>query len=129
MNNEIVLGAMIPQEWLDKLSDLSKSTGRSLNDLVREAIAQYIGIDETKYNLLELNKQLTILQEKIAFLESDRGQIQKLGLRLQILEHQLAKIPNQAIYTEKLSRDNNLIDDNVDDEPDEIIFDFLPVKE
>ena len=45
-HDEIVLKASVPQEWADQFEDLAKQTGRESDELNREALAQYIGIDE-----------------------------------------------------------------------------------
>lgn len=134
-HQEILLGAKVPQEWLNQFEELAKQTGRSLTELVREALAQYIGVQENLSSgvsqLKAFEAELALLKQKVASLESYKHQVTQLTLRLGAIEQVMVQAQTQAItpstssFSDSLLIETGAIDD-VDDEPDEVLRDFLP---
>lgn len=129
MNSESLkeLSAMVPQSWIAQFESLSQQKGRSVEELVREAIAQYLGIPEaTPTHSIELEavqKKLEALSQKLSTLEVACDRISRLETRLNALERL-----SQPSLMSNLSTVQK-IEDEADyeyDEPDEILSDFLP---
>ncbi|MGL4503310.1 MAG: hypothetical protein ACRC2M_10685 [Planktothrix sp.] len=119
----------VSSEWAEQLNQLSLKTGHSLEELIQEAIGQYL--DKTSVFLssesvdlqyLNLQKELLNLQEKVKSLEPLSNQVAKL-------EAKLLGIEKIVIPKPSLSPSSNfskfLTDDNDQDEPDEVLTDFL----
>lgn len=132
--NSVNIAAMVPQEWLVKLEQLSQETGRSIEELIREALAQYLGIEKkispsqtlTNVPLATVQQELTTLKQKVNHLEQLFPQVAKLEAKLfsleKILIPELSTLPNSQTFTQVVPID----DDQQYDEPDEILTDFLP---
>ena len=131
--NSVNIAAMVPQEWLVKLEQLSQKTGRSIEELIREALAQYLGIEkkispsQTLVNvpLAMIQQDLTTLKQKVNHLEQLFPQVTTLEAKLfsleKILIPELSTLPNSQTFTQVVPLD----DDEQYDEPDEILTDFL----
>lgn len=131
--NSVNIAAMVPQEWLVKLEQLSQETGRSLEELIREALAQYLGIEKKispsqtlgNVRLATVQQELTTLKQKVNHLEQLFPQVAKLEAKLFSLEKtlipELSILPNSQTFTQVVPID----DDEQYDEPDEILTDFL----
>lgn len=125
------LSATVPLEWVVKLTKLSEETGCSLEELVRVALAQYLGLnrfspspDSENDSLATLQKQLITLTKKVNDLEPLVSQVAKLEAKIFALEKtvmpELPRLPDSQTFTQFLATD-----DEQDDEPDEILMDFL----
>lgn len=60
--------ARIPPEWMSQLDAIAAQTGKSRTDLVREAIAMYLGVvspDEVQSDLKRLERRLEDLEKKL----------------------------------------------------------------
>ncbi|MGF1481709.1 MAG: ribbon-helix-helix protein, CopG family [Cyanophyceae cyanobacterium] len=121
---ERVLGAPVPQKWIERFELLSAQTGRSLTELVREAIAQYIGMDREV--TVELEEEIVELKQKVSELEPHKQQLKSLHVRLEILEQKLSQTQADKTFQQSATPSPMLDDDDFDDEPDEILTDFLP---
>ncbi len=131
--DSVNIAAMVPQEWLVKLEQLSQKTGRSIEELIREALAQYLGIEkkispsQTLVNvpLAMIQQDLTTLKQKVNHLEQLVPQVTTLEAKLfsleKILIPELSTLPNSQTFTQVVPLD----DDEQYDEPDEILTDFL----
>ena len=131
--DSVNIAAMVPQEWLVKLEQLSQKTGRSIEELIREALAQYLGIEkkispsQTLVNvpLATIQQDLTTLKQKVNHLEQLFPQVTTLEAKLfsleKILIPELSTLPNSQTFTQVVPLD----DDEQYDEPDEILTDFL----
>lgn len=130
-----LLGATVPQEWIDKFEILAKQTGRSVTDLVREALAQYIGIDKSSSTIVsqleQFQSELKLLKQKIREVELYKTQIRELSVRLAVVEQSMGKVRTQLISSDLSSSSEvelieSEIDEDYEDEPDEILTDFAP---
>jgi len=125
----IKIETTISPEWAERLNQLSLETGSSLEELVQEAIGQYLekikvsdNSDSVDLQYLNLQKELLTLQKKVQSLEPLLHQVTKLEVKI---------IGIEKIVMPKLSISPSstcaqlLINDNDQDEPDEILTDFL----
>ncbi|HEY9866583.1 MAG TPA: hypothetical protein V6D21_20585 [Candidatus Obscuribacterales bacterium] len=119
----------VSSEWAEQLHQLSLETGNSLEELVQEAIGQYL--DKTRVFLssqsvdleyFNLQKELLDLQGKVESLKPLLNQVAKLEAKIVTLE----KIVAPELSLSPSSTFSQLLtDDNDQDEPDEILTDFL----
>ncbi|ACK69337.1 CopG domain protein DNA-binding domain protein [Gloeothece citriformis PCC 7424] len=134
--NDQLLGATVPQEWIDKFEQLAKQTNRPVSDLVREALAQYIGIDENSSRIIsqleQFKEDLQLLRQRVTETELYKTQIRDLLLRLAVVEQSLSKgqtsvmSPNVNLFSQaKLKEETENYEDDIEDEPDEILTDFI----
>ncbi|WP_013322874.1 ribbon-helix-helix protein, CopG family [Gloeothece verrucosa] len=135
-NNEF-LGAKVPQEWINQFEKLAQQSGRSVTELVRDALAQYIGIDASSSKVVsqleQVQIELKLLRQKIAEMELYKTQIRELSVRLAAVEQSRGKERSQFLSPNSLSfSQSSLIkseteeDEDYEDEPDEVLTDFLP---
>lgn len=131
-----LLGATVPQEWIEKFEKLAKQKGCSISVLVREALGQYIGIDSSSVKVIsqleQFQKDIKLLQQKIAEVELYKTQIKDLSIRLAVVEQGIGKVQSQSMISKPVSSseswmvNNDMYDDYIDDEPDEVLTDFAP---
>ncbi|MCU0533000.1 MAG: ribbon-helix-helix domain-containing protein [Hydrococcus sp. Prado102] len=130
--NKPVLKTAVPQEWIEQLETLAKQTGCSVSELLRDAIAQYLGIweqpssqtlDQLRTELNTFKVSISQLHEKVNDISSKSHLLTTLNLRLTALEGTIAK---NAFPPDNASTSSQLLDDDECDEPDEILTDFLP---
>jgi hypothetical protein len=129
-SQELMLGATVPQAWVERFECLAQQTGRSVTDLVREALAQYIGMDNPRAiapsSLATLEAELAALKAKVASFDSLNQQVAVLTVRLVALEKIAVQAPSQLSQAQALSvQAGELEDDDCYDEPDEVLTDFL----
>ncbi|MBW4619953.1 MAG: hypothetical protein KME17_11440 [Cyanosarcina radialis HA8281-LM2] len=128
---KITLSTKVPRSWGNKLAELSDRTGRSLPNLLREAVAQYLGVEEQKSSdlarLAAIEAELAALNQKVAELEPYKTQMVTIVTRLVAIERSIAQDRHPGNISPALSVEMQAIaDDDIDDEPDEILIDFLP---
>lgn len=64
-----MLGARCPVEWQEKIKGIAEATGRKEAEVVREAIAQYLGeTDPTTITrtLEDMQQRLAVVERKLA---------------------------------------------------------------
>ena len=119
----------VSSEWAEQFNQLSLETGHSLEELIQEAIGQYL--DKTRVFLsshsidleyFNLQKELLNLQEKVESLKPLLNKVAKLEAKIVALEKIV--IPELSISPSS-TFSQLLADDNDQDEPDEILTDFL----
>ena len=121
----------VSPEWADQFNQLSLETKRSVEELVQEALGQYL--EQSQTSLLSnspaiesssLSKELSILKQRVQSLELLLNQVAKLESKISALEkiviHEIS-IPPHSTFAQLLTND-----DEDDDEPDEVLTDFLP---
>lgn len=119
----------VSSEWAEQLHQLSLETGHSLEELIQEAIGQYL--DKTRISLssqsvdleyFNLQKELLDLQKKVKSLEALSNQVAKLEAKLLGIEKIVIPKPSLS----PISTSSQVLTDNNDqDEPDEVLTDFL----
>ncbi len=119
----------VSQELAHQLNQYSLETGRSVAELVQEAIYQYLETIKTSLKLnsqnLEdstINQEILILQKKVQSLELLFHQVSKLEAKITSIEKII--IPEVTITSDSTFA-QLLTDDSDEDEPDEILTDFL----
>ncbi len=121
----------VSPEWADQFNQLSLETKRSVEELVQEALGQYL--EQSQTSLLSnspaiesssLSKELSILKQRVQSLELLLNQVAKLESKISALEKIVIpeiSIPPHSTFAQLLTND-----DEDDDEPDEVLTDFLP---
>ncbi|MBF2058431.1 MAG: hypothetical protein IGQ45_14760 [Cyanobacterium sp. T60_A2020_053] len=121
------LSLNLPDEWLEKLDKIALQKEQNIEELVTDIIGQYLTIDIEPLKIEEIlqkNKavegRLKVLENKV--LENKDQQIEKIVNRLSILEKLVASLQiNRSLAPVQFSQDY----DEIEDEPDEILTDFL----
>ncbi|MFB2835950.1 hypothetical protein [Floridanema evergladense] len=115
MEEKVKVSCKIPQEWEAKIELLAKERKTQPSKIIYEALAQYLGenanTDDSRLNALEV--EVTMLKRQIA------------ELTILVRNRQpnsLTKLPEVPANVE----DDH---DFIEDEPDEILYDFLPPEE
>ncbi|CAD5911571.1 hypothetical protein PCC9214_00073 [Planktothrix tepida] len=125
----IKIETSIPKEWASQLNQLSAETGHSVDKLVHEAIGHYLEkvqfssiSNSANLDASNLHQELLILQQKVQSLEPLLHQVAKLEAKIVTLEKiiipEVPIIPNST-FAQLLTNDDD------DDEPDEVLTDFL----
>jgi hypothetical protein len=132
------LGAIVSSELFQQYQNLSRKKGQSLEDLVKAALSQYLeGEDQTDIlSIQTLNEEILTLKDRVKELESTQLQVNRLSLKLQVLEHKFEQlsshnkenIPSFSPPTIESMVSSNQEDYEADeyDEPDEVLWDFIP---
>lgn len=114
----------LPSLWEDKIQNLALEKKQSLSELIIDIIGEYLDdnltdIDQLPHNYQQLHERITALEEK-------HYVIQRLQSRLDITEKLVASLQNNFTSRPFQSLTHSLIiDDDMEDEPDEILTDFL----
>jgi hypothetical protein len=100
----------LPRVWLDRLQSLAREQGKSIEEITREAIATYLGVSSLEMEIIDLKREMKAVS-------SLSMQISDLNRRLCQLEAGSLPIRPIAVDSED--------DGEYEDEPDEILNDFL----
>jgi hypothetical protein len=120
------LNLELPLEWLEKIETLAQQKRQTVAEIITDLIGQNLGLDLHTLKLNRLAKQNQQLEDRLKVLENQDYQLEKLNYRLEILEKLVAQL-----QTQKFSARSSLLnlpindDDEIEDEPDEILTDFL----
>jgi hypothetical protein len=118
----------IPQSWQIELESLAQQTGQSVEQVVYEAIARYLGKgclnkSEVPANVVtQMQSQLKLLESRLAKADMALMQTALLAERVLAIE-QLIGRSGQVDST--VSQSALYEDDDIADEPDEILTSFL----
>ncbi|BAQ62182.1 hypothetical protein GM3708_2588 [Geminocystis sp. NIES-3708] len=116
----------LPLEWQEKIKDLALEKQISLSELITDIIGEYLdeNITDIKINRLQENYQK--LNQRLITLEKKDYSIERLQHRLDIMEKLIASVQNNftSIPFDQLSY-SSMISYEIEDEPDEILTDFL----
>ncbi len=135
------LNLKIPSQWHEQLNDLAKQQGQSLEELLIEMIKQTLNSQVTqqtpKPKHFQANQTIDgddhdqQLNDRLTVLEAKESKLEELENRLLIQEKLMDFVQHQITvrdYTQKLPPHSLAPvdeDDELDDEPDEILTDFL----
>lgn len=115
MGEKVKINFKIPQEWQTKIELLAKERKTEANKIIYEALGRYLGentnTDDSRLNVLEV--EVTMLKRQVAEL---------VLLVKNRPTNSLGKFPE---VQQNIEDD----DDFIEDEPDEILYDFLPPEE
>ena len=126
MTETVTVNCQIPQTWKAKIQRLAAERKKELTDIIYEALAQYLGedVEATNTRLLTLQAEVLMLQKQVAELSTT---VKKVQQQLLVPTSPLS-ISNP--YTHKPKEITlSEADDLIEDEPDEILYDFLPPEE
>ncbi len=71
-----MVGARVPQDWLQQIQEIATASGRKEAEVVREAIAQYLGQTDpssVKGAIVDLQERMTSVEQKLTALGSLNG--------------------------------------------------------
>jgi tetrahydromethanopterin S-methyltransferase subunit G len=116
----------LPLEWKEKIENLVIEKQLSLSELITDLIGQFLGYDLDDINISRLQENYQELNQRLNILEEKDYQIEKLQNRLDMMEKLVASLQSQVI-SRPLDRLGHslMIDHEIEDEPDEILTDFL----
>ena len=126
MENKTVVNCEIPNHWQAKLDELGNARGKSTSQIVYEAIAIYLGEDVST-----LDDRLIAMEEEVSRLNTS---LEQLTSTVQNLQQKLVTAASiiGAVETNSLGNNYQLVESSSnsdeeawDDEPDEILYDFL----
>lgn len=123
--NPPYLGARVPQKWISRFETISQQTGRSVDDLVREAIAQYLGVEAELVvagQIDDLKAQISRIAKKVDALYDSKTELRQVSARLTTLE----RILGTAALSQPQTPPETAEEEDEFDEPDEVLIDFLP---
>lgn len=116
----------IPKEWNNELTKLQAKNNQSLEELILEILAQHLNINYDSFKVQKLAENLEELKKRIIYLEEQNYQFNKISNKMEILEKLMASLQTQN-FKSSSSNINYIMeeDDEIEDEPDEILTDFL----
>jgi len=118
------LSLNLPDEWLENLDNIAAEKNQNIEELILEVIGDYLKSDNNKLSFKEILKEQKQLSKRLETLEKKDYQIERLTTRLDILEKLISMLQTEGVKTKKYDRDS-FDDDNFEDEPDEVLTDFL----
>lgn len=126
MNKPLNITLDLPSEWLEKIEHLAQEKKQPLTELITDIIGQYLGDNLHNNRLDRLEKQDQDLITRLTILESKDYDIENLKHRFEIMEKLIASLQTQVISRplDRIQR-SMMIHEEIEDEPDEILTDFL----
>ncbi|MGC9526471.1 MAG: ribbon-helix-helix domain-containing protein [Limnospira sp.] len=127
--DERTVNIAIPQEWAHRLQERSRQTGCPISELLREAVGQYLATDiptssPSPVELELLKREVSELRRQLFVLEKTVPAFKLLESRVAMLERRVGwgRVTPGSSTAPAVDDD----DEEIDDEPDEILTDFLP---
>lgn len=119
MTEKVTVSCQIPSNWKQKIERLAAERKKQSHQIIYEALAQYLGenIETTDNRLLALETELTQLRQEITNLNTT---VQQLQRRWSTTSASASAFQDVTVADD---------DDFIEDEPDEILYDFLPPEE
>ena len=135
-SKKFVIKTKVTPAFLARIDGLARTQNQSISQLILAALNQYIDLAEnaspTNDSLRIIQSELKLLQAKTNKIDEFKQALDSLSFRLKNLEQLLAHLQSQKSLT---LADNNLPaaanfigeldEDDTDDEPDEILTDFI----
>ncbi|MEM8637489.1 MAG: hypothetical protein AAGG51_01535 [Cyanobacteria bacterium P01_G01_bin.54] len=117
----------VPIAWLSQLQQLAQQRDRATPDLLQEAIAQYLGVPlpQREERLHQLEAEMRQLKGQLAGLNRQLSQLQRPSPIMPDASVAIASGNGQGEIIAQPPEPENWIDD----EPDEVLYDFLPLEE
>jgi len=119
MLEKVTVSSQVPPEWKAKIERLAADRKKTPNEIIYEAIAQYLG-EDVKTN----DSRLNILETDVSMLQRQVGE---LNLTIKSLRQRLLVSATSTISIVETT--SNEDEDFIEDEPDEILYSFLPPEE
>lgn len=129
MVENVKVNCQIPQEWKQKIEHLAAERKIEINQILSEAIGQYLGEDphNADHRLQRLEMQVSILQKDSALLALTVNHLrQQLSAATSLIDRSAAP----GNLSQKLQAEQPIdLEDEIEDEPDEILYEFLDPSE
>ncbi|AFZ14564.1 hypothetical protein Cri9333_3754 [Crinalium epipsammum PCC 9333] len=129
MSENPQVSCQVPPDWKAKIQHLAVLRGKTPEEIIYEALGQYLGeeqsTNETRFNTLEV--EVSSLNTNIASLTST---VKDLQQRL-VTAASIISIPetNSIPAPKMIQNINSLYQEDLEDEPDEILYEFLDPKD
>jgi predicted nuclease with TOPRIM domain len=131
MSENPQVSCQVPADWKAKIQHLAVLRGKTPEEIIYEALGQYLGEEQSSYenrfNRLEV--EVSSLNTNIASLTST---VKDLQQRL-IAAASIISIPEtNSITVSKMIPNiniNSMYQEDLEDEPDEILYEFLDPKD
>ena len=129
MTEDPLIGAFIPQDWLEDIDAVCTQQGRTRSEWLASLIAEALG--KTQGN------RLIALQQRVDRLEQNQQEMGTLQQQLATLKQEVQSLQMQMHYFQAQSTPVNSLQrpqvqpsvpfdfPETEDEPDEILYDFL----
>ncbi|AFZ47686.1 hypothetical protein Cyast_1730 [Cyanobacterium stanieri PCC 7202] len=112
----------ISDEWLEKLDKIALEKEQNIEELVLDIIGNYLSESKLTLENNQLLEKYEQLSQRLETLEKKDYQIERLTTKLDILEKLVATLQTKNTQEDN---DNGEWDDEFEDEPDEVLTDFL----
>ncbi len=123
MDKLVKIAVKIPKDWHKKIQKLALAQNQSVEAMLRQAIGvslEAVEIDTTDYPTDVFTNRLTALEKEIGELKQTVNRLITITTWLKEQEFARSTPPSSS------SSIQVPIDEDVEDEPDEILYDFLP---
>ncbi|WP_069790561.1 hypothetical protein A5482_001485 [Cyanobacterium sp. IPPAS B-1200] len=114
----------ISDEWLEKLDNLAMEKEQNIEQLVLDIIGNYLSDSQLSLENNQRLEEYQNLNQRLEVLEKKDYQIERLTTKLEIIEKLVATLQTKAIKEDNTSSNQDW-DDEFEDEPDEVLTDFL----
>jgi len=127
-SDDTTVNIAIPQEWVNQLRERSRKTGSPISELLRSAVGQYLAIDIPTSSPSPVEFEL--LKREVSDLRRQLFVLEKTAAALELLESRVAALERRVGWGTVTPGASNppVVDDDdeeIYDEPDEILTDFL----
>lgn len=131
MQNSATVQLQLPIAWLTKIQHLAEQRERSSEEVLQGAIAQYLGVPlpDQESRITQLEADIRALNRQIRQLSTTLSQIQLSAIDTTVASSPIDAADMDTVETVRSQPSGNWIDDDTDDEPDEVLYDFLPPEE
>ena len=123
MNHKVILQCQIEQTWQNKIAKIAADRNTSPEDIATEAIALYLGELTTHSHdrLLALEEEVAVLKQMLSQFNTTITLLQQQQLNTNLKENP----PSISPLSMPQPLLENASDEDIEDEPDEILYDFL----
>jgi hypothetical protein len=116
-----------PLAWIEKIELLAQANEQSISEIIVDLVGNNLGLNVENLKINRLFNNYQNLEKRLGLLETKDYQIERLNHRLEIMEKLMAQL-----QTKRFSSPSSLLslpvedyEDEIEDEPDEILTDFL----
>ncbi|AVQ70908.1 hypothetical protein MTo_03614 [Microcystis aeruginosa NIES-1211] len=136
-STKIVIKTKVKPALLAQIDGLAQAQNQSISQLMLAALNQYLDLAENRPTATDslqiIQAELKLLQAKINKIDQFKQEVDSLSFRLNNLEQLLSPLQSQQSLTLAAANFSAAVDfigeldeDDIDDEPDEILTDFVP---
>ncbi|MBE9222915.1 hypothetical protein IQ215_09440 [Cyanobacterium stanieri LEGE 03274] len=115
----------IPDEWLEKLDNIAVEKEKNIEQLVIDIIGNYLSNTQHLSENKQILEKYQKLSQRLEVLEKKDHQIERITTKLDILEKLVATLQTKVVKEDNTETNNDNWDDEFEDEPDEVLTDFL----